>query len=100
MVPQTASFPMSPPGKQSGRTTKASVVKAMRSLGSERRAASPIAASEGFERCLTKNSRISSRLIVPPPPCAIITTVFRMPYPFHATVSWEATPAYRGRFFF
>ena len=31
MVPQTASFPMSPPGKKSGVTTYESVVKASRS---------------------------------------------------------------------
>ena len=65
-VPQTARRPMSPPGKNSGLTTKLSVVNTWPG----RRAASSISRSSGSRKKRWNTRRVSSALLLPPPPWA------------------------------
>ncbi len=65
-VPQTASLPISPPGKKIGSTTKASVVNA-NSPGVRSRAASSPGGSPG-PKCARKTRSISSAMRWPPSP--------------------------------
>src|SRR5579885_445869 len=75
-VPFTASSPMSPPGKNSGVTTNASVVKAIRPPSIEITAWSSSLRSQGLSKAGRKISRISCALSFPPLPCPS-TTVLR-----------------------
>ena len=67
-VPHTASSPMSPPGKNIGSTTKASVVMASRPLPASMRAASSSGAKASLCRCFAKTSRTRLAVINPPLP--------------------------------
>ena len=76
MVPWTASFPISPPGKNSGVTTNESVVKAMRAAPASSTAWSSSRLSRGLSKAGRKISRMSWALSLPPLPCPS-TTVLR-----------------------
>ena len=66
-VPQTASFPMSPPGKKRGLTTKLSVEKTSRSPPG-RMAPSPSSESIGLSSAGTMTCSISREVFFPPLP--------------------------------
>ena len=66
-VPQTASFPMSPPGKKSGSTTKLSVEKASVPHPGIR-APSPSTSSAGFENPGRIYCSIRREVFFPPLP--------------------------------
>ncbi len=68
-VPQTASLPISPPGKKMGLTTCVSVVNASRLSPRSNTAASANAARQGLSNSRA-NSRASSCDRRPPAPCA------------------------------
>ena len=73
VVPCTDSDPMSPPGKNSGRTTKESVLMAMAPSGRGNRAPSCSSPSRDPPSAGTNNDSISFWLRRPPPPCAMVT---------------------------
>ena len=66
-VPQTASLPMSPPGKKSGSTTKLSVEKASFEAPS-RIAPSPRASRAGLAKAGSSSSSIRRAVFFPPLP--------------------------------
>jgi len=70
-VPLTASSPIEPPGKRSGRTTKPSAVVAIFTLPSGNVAASVNACKIGFEKYGAIRPSTRRRDAVPPAPCAI-----------------------------
>jgi hypothetical protein len=77
-VPKTASRPMSPPGKNRGSTTNASVAKAKRSpceasVERSTRAWSSSGAKNSLSNAATKTSSISVLMALPPPPWASVT---------------------------
>src|SRR5450830_944080 len=77
-VPLTASVPMSPPGKNSGRTTYESVVNASRLPPTSTRAPSCRAPRAGFANAGTNSRSISWCVSCPPPPCASMTCGYRL----------------------
>ena len=73
-VPQTANEPMSPPGKNKGRTTKVSVVIATRPAPSSSTALSCGGAVRAAPANAGRNRpSIRLRISRPPPPCASCT---------------------------
>ena len=83
-VPQTASRPMSPPGKKIGWMTCESVVMISHPSPTRNAAPSSIAArptpSEGsVAKPRTNSFSMSARIARPPPPCFIVTRVAQLP---------------------
>lgn len=63
---------MSPPGKNSGETTNASVVNTTRELSSASVAPSSSGASSGLRNASRKIASIRFRVALPPEPCASV----------------------------
>src|SRR3954447_13360835 len=72
-VPFTARWPIEPPGKNSGWTTKVSVEKASRAPPREKTAESPCPAPGWLPKAGTKRCSTSSADSCPPPPWPITT---------------------------
>ena len=73
-VPHMDNFPISPPGKKIGSTTKLSVVKAMFFDLMQREALSSSFSSISFFKYFSMNLFINSPVFNPPSPCEILIT--------------------------